>query len=76
MNKTKISMQIRRILKLFAPPAALPAATLLTHHGFSSLVSDQAGAPAAEPHLKTLAPLSVTPILPTIHPERSSGAPF
>jgi hypothetical protein len=36
MNKTKISTQIRRTLNLSAPPAILPAGTLVARYGISS----------------------------------------
>jgi hypothetical protein len=38
MNKTKIRMQVRRMLKLLAPPAILPARTVLARCGISSKI--------------------------------------
>jgi hypothetical protein len=46
MNKTKMSMQIRRMLKFLAPPAALPPATLPSRCGISSEI--KRGAAASE----------------------------
>jgi hypothetical protein len=43
MNKTKISMQIRRTLNLLAPPAILPARTVLARCGISSEIEAAPG---------------------------------